>query len=111
MTNEEIASAKRGGGSREYMQAFTRGRDPVVCQSCGFTMRRDSDFGTEADGSLAEKYCAGCYGEGRFTEPVDDATAFIEQALERIAKQRKQAMGKVRLDLRKELPRLERWKP
>lgn len=102
-------SAKGGGGPREYMKDFARGRDTLFCQSCGFNMRRNPDFGTEADGALTEQWCSGCYRGGAFTEDVTTAEAFIHAAVQRIAAQRKQAIGKTRLDLKKELPKLARW--
>ncbi|MDA0364395.1 MAG: zinc ribbon domain-containing protein [Chloroflexi bacterium] len=102
-------SAKGGGGPREYMKDFAHGRDTLFCQSCGFNMRRDPDFGTEADGTLTEQWCSGCYHDGAFAEEVDSADAFIHAAVQRIAAQRKQAIGKTRLDLKKELPKLARW--
>lgn len=91
------------------MKDFARGRETLFCQSCGFNMRRDTDFGTEADGALNEQWCSGCYSNGAFVEDVDSAEAFIHAAVQRIATQRKQAIGKTRLDLKKELPKLARW--
>jgi hypothetical protein len=102
-------SAKGGGGSREYMKDFARGRDNLFCQSCGFNMRRDPDFGTEQSGAMTERYCSGCYQDGKFVEDVKTPEEFINAAVVRIAAQRKQAVGKTRLDLKKELPRLARW--
>ncbi|MBM3141104.1 MAG: hypothetical protein FJZ92_13090, partial [Chloroflexi bacterium] len=108
-TKTRAASVKRGGGSREYMRDFARGREHLFCQSCGFNMRRDPAFGTGRGGALTDRYCSGCYRDGAFVEAVDTPEAFINAAVERIAAQRKQAIGKTRLDLKKELPRLARW--
>ena len=52
---EGASSLKGGGGSREYMSEFARGRIDLDCESCGFNMRRNSDFGTEADGAYTER--------------------------------------------------------
>jgi hypothetical protein len=103
------ASAKGGGGDRQYMSDFTSGRDDQICQSCGYNMRRPEDFGTEADGSPADIYCATCYAAGAFAHEVSSSDEFISVAVQDIAKARKQAVGKTRLLLRKELPKLERW--
>jgi hypothetical protein len=103
-------SAKGGGGSRAYMKDFAKGRENLFCESCGFNMRRDPDFGTGKSGRMTEKYCSGCYQDGKFTEDVKTPEEFINAAVVRIAAQRKQAVGKTRLDLKRELPKLARWK-
>ena len=41
----------------------------TYCQSCGRRVHKNTDYGTEADGSLNRNYCIKCYKEGRFTEP------------------------------------------
>lgn len=114
MTQENRAgkgapSAKGGGGDRQYMSAFTSGREDQICQSCGYNMRRPEDFGTEADGSASDTYCSTCYAEGAFAHEASSSDEFISVAVQDIAKARKQAVGKMRLLLRKELPKLERW--
>ncbi len=40
-----------------------------ACQSCGMPMRKEGDFGTEADGALSKDYCTHCYRNGAFTDP------------------------------------------
>ncbi|MDD3977731.1 MAG: zinc ribbon domain-containing protein [Methanomicrobium sp.] len=40
-----------------------------TCQSCGMPMAKESDFGTEKDGSGSEDYCTYCYQNGAYTEP------------------------------------------
>jgi hypothetical protein len=108
---DEIASAKRAGtGDREYMRGFTRGRDSVQCESCGITMRRVPDFGTEQDGEPSDHYCTGCYQQGAFVEEASSAAEFLERAAGRIAAQRGESPNKVKLALRKELPKLPRWR-
>jgi hypothetical protein len=42
---------------------------PKTCQSCGMPMAKESDFGTEKDGSRSEDYCTYCYQNGAYTEP------------------------------------------
>lgn len=108
-SEQRAASMKRGGGDRAYMSDFTSGRDDVVCQSCGFHMRRPDDFGGEADGAPSDTYCAVCYVDGAFAHEAASSDEFISLAVQDVAKARKQAVGKMRLLLRKELPKLERW--
>lgn len=108
--SDSVASQKRGGGPREYMQDFARGRTNLMCGSCGFNMRRDPDFGTEADGGLTESYCSICYVDGAFAHDVASAAEFIERVAPAIAERTRQSVGKVKLSLKKELPRLPRWR-
>ncbi len=114
MTNESTdptaVSHKRGGGSREYMQDFARGRTNLHCESCGFNMRRDPDFGSEADGDLTDRYCSICYRDGAFVHQVSSTDEFIAAAAPAIAERSKQSAGKVKLTLKKDLPKLARWK-
>lgn len=113
MTNEpgdSIASAKGGGGSREYMSDFARGRTDIHCESCGLNMRRDPDFGTEADGGHSERYCSVCFRDGKFVHEASTAEAFLAAAVEDLAAWRKQSTGKTKLQLGKELRKLPRWK-
>lgn len=38
-----------------------------MCQSCGMPLSKDPQGGgTNADGSLSEKYCSYCYADGKF---------------------------------------------
>ncbi len=106
---KDAASAKGGSGDRQYMTDFASGRDDVVCQSCGYHMRRPEDFGSESDGSEAENYCGTWYVEGAFAHEAGTSDEFISVAVQDLAKARGQAVGKMRLTLRKELPKLERW--
>jgi len=39
------------------------------CQSCGMPMARPENFGTNADGSRNEDYCAYCFQAGELTAP------------------------------------------
>ncbi len=104
------SSLKGGGGSREYMSEFARGRIDLNCESCGFNMRRNSDFGTEADGAYTERYCAICYAGGAFRHPASTVGEFLALSIEEFAVARKSGSGKLRLTMKKELPRLARWK-
>jgi hypothetical protein len=104
------ASSKRGGGDRAYMQDFGSGRDVGRCQSCASDLRRESDFGTEADGSRSELYCSACYADGAFVDDVSSLEEFISVAAGRVAEAHKTGLGKIRLTLKKDGRKLERWK-
>jgi len=72
-------------------------------------MSRPLDFGTEADGTLCDDYCANCYHYGTFTWP--DAT--IEQLTEKMATKAPEwgltpAEARDLADM--VLPNLKRWK-
>lgn len=103
-------SLKGGGGSREYMADFARGRQDLNCESCGFNMRRNSDFGTTSDGEMTEQYCSVCYEDGAFRHPASSVDEFISAAVEDFATARKQSTGKLKLQMKKDLPKLARWK-
>ena len=45
------------------------GRLIPSCGSCGMPLERPDDAGTEADGSLSDRYCTHCYRGGAFVEP------------------------------------------
>lgn len=107
---KDVASSKGGGGDRAYMQGFGSGREVGICQSCSSELRRDNDFGTEADGSRSTLYCSACYAEGAFVDDVDSLDEFIEVAVTRIAEARKTGLGMIRLKLKKQGKKLERWK-
>lgn len=36
----------------------------LMCKSCKMPMKKDSDFGTNADGSLNKEYCIHCMKKG-----------------------------------------------
>ena len=107
---KDVASSKGGGGDRAYMRGFGSGREVGICQSCSSELRRDNDFGTEADGSRSTLYCSACYAEGAFVDDVDSLDEFIEVAVTRIAEARKTGLGMIRLKLKKQGKKLERWK-
>lgn len=40
------------------------------CQSCGMILVKNSDKGTECDGSKSEEYCTFCYQKGEFVQEL-----------------------------------------
>ncbi len=46
------------------------GQPISICQSCGMTITKESDLGSESDGSSSHEYCAFCYQHGAYTEDL-----------------------------------------
>ncbi|HNZ57486.1 MAG TPA: zinc ribbon domain-containing protein [Methylophilaceae bacterium] len=82
-----------------------------ICQSCGYPMKRDKKGGgSNADGSLNEKYCSMCYENGRFLSPPDIDTA---QKFQKFCIQEMKNSGTngiLAWLLTRGIPKLERWK-
>jgi hypothetical protein len=81
------------------------------CQSCAMPLTEPEHFGTEADGSRSEKYCAHCYEDGQFTLP--DAT--LEEMIEISAREwsdqdRSISFEQAKSRMTRTLPALERWR-
>lgn len=109
-TKEREASKKfRASGDRDYMQDFASGRQVEDCESCGYPLRRPPDHGTEADGSPSGIFCSVCYQNGAFVHDTVDVAEFLTKAAPDIAKFRGGSVGKIKLTLKKELPKLPRW--
>lgn len=109
-TKEREASKKfQGSGDRDYMKEFTEGRDSPVCESCGFTIRRPPDHGTAADGSEIDQYCTVCFREGAFIHDATDIPDFLTKATPDLVKHWGGSVGKTKLTLKKQLPKLPRW--
>jgi hypothetical protein len=57
--------------------------DKQRCQSCGNADRRiGRNFGTEADGSVALKYCTFCYQNGGFTNPDQSLDEMVASSVD-----------------------------
>ena len=60
-------------------------REQKFCQSCGMPLADNNDFGTNADGSLNEKYCKYCFVDGKFVqqctmdEMIEHCAQFVEE--------------------------------
>ena len=81
----------------------------AMCQSCGMPIGKDEVKGTEADGSLSQKYCKMCYQNGKFTQP--NATAEDMQKIGYQALRKKHWPGFIAKIALKNIPKLERWQP
>ena len=81
------------------------------CQSCGMpliTAKAGDCRGTEADGSLSEKWCSLCYADGKFITPdctLDEIRKIVDTAL----KEQNSGAFMRKMALR-QIPTLERWK-
>lgn len=85
-----------------------------ICQSCGMPLQHPEDFGTEADGSVNEKYCIYCYKAGAFVqnwtmeEMIRECAPFHEQIEHEDGRPYTQEEA-VAL-MQRLFPTLERWK-
>jgi len=78
------------------------------CQSCGMPLKKDSDRGTNAGGTMNGTYCAHCFQNGKFVLP--DIT--VEQMKERVKGKLKQfgIPGFLSGFFTRGIPKLERWR-
>ncbi len=80
-----------------------------ICQSCGMNMK-ESDFGTNADGSLNKEYCKYCFANGGFKknqtleECIESCIPFLIE--DGVCKTEEEA----RENLKTVMPELKRWK-
>ncbi len=84
--------------------------DECVCQSCGMPMRRDEDFGTEADGSRSEDYCGYCYQNGAFTDPDITMEEMIEKVVRVMVFMQRLPKEQATVMVEDWIPRLKRWR-
>ena len=80
-----------------------------MCQSCGMPMSKDpKGGGTNADGSINEKYCSYCFENGKFTYEGNDVKEFQEFCRKKMIES---GSGKFTAWLfTRGMKRLERWK-
>jgi hypothetical protein len=82
----------------------------VFCQSCGMPLEKDGDFGTNADGSKNNDYCAYCYMDGKFGRDVT-MEGMIEVCLPFMVEANKGMTEETaRKSMREWFPALKRWK-
>jgi len=91
------------------MTEFTQGRVVPVCESCGYDIRRPKDHGTAVDSSEIDQYCTVCYRDGTFVHEATDIPDFLTKATPDLAKHWGGSVGKIKLTLKKQLPKLPRW--
>lgn len=84
-----------------------------ICQSCGMPMRTAEEFGTNADQSQNQEYCAYCFKGGAFTNDVT-MDEMIEINLKYLDVYNQDAEQKVtaeeaREQMKQYFPTLRRW--
>lgn len=85
-----------------------------ICQSCGMTLSKYSNRGSEVDGSPSKEYCAYCYQHGAFTkeltmeELIDENLQFLDEWNQEQGLQLNK--DQARNELRTFLPSLKRWR-
>ena len=80
------------------------------CQSCAMPMEKPEMFGTHADGSKSEEYCAYCFQEGKFTEPEISMQEMIDKCVTIMNQRKIMSEDKARDLMAKTIPSLNRWK-
>lgn len=102
--------AKTFGVTSDYLLGHPAGQ----CQSCGMTLEKDCDKGTEHDGHKSEEYCAFCYQHGEFAHSIS-MEELVELNLQTLDDWN-ESVGlhltkqEARLQLMEFLPTLKRWK-
>jgi len=90
----------------------TQNLQTAVCQSCAMPMAdaTESDWGTNADGSLSDRYCSDCWQNGVFTDPQETMEGMAAIAATGWAEQDSSVTYSQALDRTMEiLPTLQRW--
>ncbi|MCX5751802.1 MAG: zinc ribbon domain-containing protein [Candidatus Saganbacteria bacterium] len=80
-----------------------------ICQSCSMPMRKEEDFGTNADGSKNKEYCHFCFENGKFTDEGISMQDKIEKMVS-IAREMTIPEENARRLAENILPTLKRWK-
>lgn len=80
-----------------------------ICQSCGMPLRKNEDFGTNADGSKSEEHCFHCFSNGKF---LDEGITLDEKIEKNVKFGIKMGMPEAmaRQMCEKIMPNLKRWK-
>lgn len=102
----EIYHCQPGNEENAQIEIYVALAD--ICQSCGMPMTEKAHYGTNADGSPSQEYCAYCYENGKF-----QAECSMEEMIE-ICLDAAPEMYNDRDSSRKQMleyfPTLKRWK-
>ena len=79
------------------------------CQSCAMPMEKPEMFGSHADGSKSEDYCAYCFQKGTFTEPDIAMQEMIDKCVTIMNQRKIIPEGQARDLMEKTIPSLKRW--
>ena len=84
--------------------------DMIFCQSCGMPLSKDEDYGTNADGSKNNDYCAYCFKDGEFAQDLT-MEGMIELCIQFMVEENKDTTEEAaRKSMREWFPTLKRWK-
>ena len=80
------------------------------CQSCGMPLKKSPNGGgTNADGSISDRYCVYCFENGQFTKPLMSVTEMQDLVKAKI-KEMGFPISLFANSFAKKIPQLERWK-
>jgi hypothetical protein len=82
----------------------------LICQSCGMPMRKDADFGTNADGTKNGEYCNFCLKDGRFTDEGITMDQKINKLVNIAVSKMNIPEPKARAEAIELIPTLKRWR-
>ncbi|MFA7707516.1 MAG: zinc ribbon domain-containing protein [Candidatus Pacearchaeota archaeon] len=82
----------------------------TICQSCGMPMKKEKDFGKNANGTQNYEYCCFCFRNGRFT----DEGITLQEKINKLVRISVEQLGLkenlARTMAETKLPQLKRWK-
>jgi hypothetical protein len=80
-----------------------------ICQSCSMPLKKESDYGTEANASKSQKYCALCFKNGQYIEPTISVREMQKKIIGVMWRKMKipPLFGKFMVG---GIPKLERWR-
>ncbi|MFH1212328.1 MAG: zinc ribbon domain-containing protein [Candidatus Woesearchaeota archaeon] len=81
-----------------------------MCQSCAMPLQKNSDYGTNKDGTKNSEYCCFCFREGKFTDEGITMNEKKEQLVRIAVEKMDMPEEKVRVLANVTLPKLKRWK-
>lgn len=86
-------------------------KENKICQSCGMPLHKDpKKGGTEADGSLSDKYWSFCYGNGQFHDEGITLQEKIDKNVRIAVAQLGISETAARQNAEAIIPSLERWR-
>ena len=82
----------------------------VICQSCGMSMHKDEDFGTNADATKNGDYCHFCFKNGKFTDEGITMEQKIDKLVNIAVTKMNISEDKARAHANEIIPTLKRWR-
>jgi hypothetical protein len=83
-------------------------QDPF-CQSCAMPLMKPEDFGTEANGTRSDDYCAYCYKGGAFVTPNMTMDQMHDFCVAKMGELDVMPPDQASTLLREVMPKLKRW--